>query len=241
MRYLVLVLLLAACNSIPAQENMTTVTIASTDDVKVYADWYKIDDDKPVILLCHQAGYSRGEYRETAAWLNDLGFNCMAIDQRSGNKVNGVKNETFAIAEEKGLGTGYLDAEADILAGLDYLYDHYHRPIIIVGSSYSSSLVLKIANGNEKVKAVVSFSPGEYFGDELSIEESVAGMDKTSFLTASKDEATQIQPFADVIGANATMFIPEGQGSHGSKALWTSNKGHEEYREAFKAFLLGLE
>ena len=57
----------------------------------------------PVLVLFHQAGWSRGEYREIAPKLNELGYICLAIDQRSGKGVNGVANgnvtDPYAIAE----------------------------------------------------------------------------------------------------------------------------------------------
>jgi len=64
-----------------------TITFPSSDGVKITADLYILHTDKntPFIVLFHQAGFSRGEYREITPKLNRLGFNCMAIDQRSGD------------------------------------------------------------------------------------------------------------------------------------------------------------
>ena len=59
-----------------------TKTFPSKDGITITADLYEIDSASPVILLCHQAGYSRGEYIESAKRLNKFGFNCLAIDQR---------------------------------------------------------------------------------------------------------------------------------------------------------------
>ena len=76
-----------------------TITFSSADDTQLTADVYAPHDkSNPFIVLCHQAGWSRGEYRDIAPKLNQLGFNCMAIDQRSGEAVNDVANETFAAA-----------------------------------------------------------------------------------------------------------------------------------------------
>src|SRR5262245_54570689 len=64
------------------------ITFPSKDGLPVTADLYHVNDSLPVILLCHQARFSRGEYREAAVKLNKFGFNCLAIDQRSGQEVN---------------------------------------------------------------------------------------------------------------------------------------------------------
>src|SRR4051812_30289117 len=90
----VIVFILFASN-LHAQQK---VTFPSKDGVTITADWYPIADSCPVILLCHQAGFSRGEYESTAVRLNKFGFNCLAIDQRFGDEVNGIKNETAAEA-----------------------------------------------------------------------------------------------------------------------------------------------
>ena len=64
------------------------------------ADLYRqsLGADAPLIVLCHQAGGSRGEYREIAPRLNKLGYQCLAIDQRAGGQVKGVVNETYRAA-----------------------------------------------------------------------------------------------------------------------------------------------
>src|SRR5438477_11180739 len=70
------------------------ITFPSADGLIITADSYLQNDTLPWILLCHQAGYSRGEYKETAVKFENFGYNCLAIDQRSGDSVNGIKNET---------------------------------------------------------------------------------------------------------------------------------------------------
>jgi hypothetical protein len=88
-----------------------TVTFPSKDSLTVTADWYPVDNDRPVVLLCHQNRFSRGEYRETALKLNKFGLNCLAIDQRIGDEVNGVRNETAAVAKAKKITPSFADAE----------------------------------------------------------------------------------------------------------------------------------
>src|SRR5437868_2803754 len=96
------------------------VSFPSKDSITIAADWYPVSENMPVILLCHQARFSRGEYSETALKLNKFGFNCLAIDQRSGNEVNGVVNETAAAAKRLNKSQTYLDAEQDMVAAVDY-------------------------------------------------------------------------------------------------------------------------
>src|ERR1700741_4538815 len=86
------------------------ITFPSLDGITITGDWYPVNSDLPIILLCHQNRFSRGEYSETALRLNKFGFNCLAIDQRVGDEINGIKNETAAEAKSKNMKPVYLDA-----------------------------------------------------------------------------------------------------------------------------------
>ena len=166
----------------------------------------------------------------------------MAIDQRSGNEVNGVKNETAAVVKKKMMPNSYIDAEVDIVSAIDYLFEKCKRPLILVGSSYSASLVLKVAANNENVKAVAAFSPGEYFGGKIKVKQEASKLHIPVFITSSKSEAPQAKEIFDAIpGKEKTHFIPISEGQHGSRAMWSENEGFEEYREAFMKFLEGVE
>ena len=143
------------------------ITFPSGDGLLITADVYiqNTDEQTPFIVLFHQASWSRGEYLETAPRLNTLGFNCMAIDQRSGGAIKGVANETKQRASSAGLGTSFVDAIPDMLAAIAYAKANYADGSLIgMGSSYSSALILKLAGDDPSlVNGVASFSPGEYF------------------------------------------------------------------------------
>lgn len=217
---------------------MTTITFSSLDGLQVTADQYLVNDTLPWMILCHQAGYSRGEYDESAKKFTRLGYNCLAIDQRSGETINDVKNETAERAEKANKGTEYLDAEQDITAALNFAYDKNKKPVVLVGSSYSASLVLKIAAGNAKVKAVVAFSPGEYFGRKLNLKQSITTLTCPVFLTSARDESAKVATIAAVIPATVKVqFTPVGSGRHGASALWTDNESRTEYWIALLEFM----
>lgn len=214
------------------------ITIPSLDSLPITADFYRVvNTKKPMILLCHQAGYSRGEYINTARELSRLGFTCLAIDQRSGNEANGVKNETFLRAKHKNLSTNYLDAKQDVEAAVNFLFNQSKKPIIIVGSSYSATLVLLVGNENSKIRAISAFSPGEYY-PSLNIQKSIATIRKPIFVTSSERESEDVKKLVSLIDSKfVTQYIPNTEGIHGSRALWKSTKGNELYWKSFLAFL----
>lgn len=211
----------------------------SKDSLPISGDLYEVNSKKPIVLLCHQAGYSRGEYKDIARKLCNYGFSSFAIDQRSGGEVNGITNQTAAKAKEKGLPTNYLDAKQDIEAAIDYLYEmNGGQQIILVGSSYSATLALLIGTHSEKVKVVAAFSPGEYL-KTINVQNSIKNISKPVFVSSSKKEAVALEELVSLIDEkNLTHFIPTNDGIHGAKALWDSTDGNEGYWNAFLKFLL---
>ncbi|MBI4947264.1 MAG: dienelactone hydrolase family protein [Bacteroidetes bacterium] len=207
------------------------ITFPAPDALLVTADLYFVNDTLPYMILCHQAGYSRGEYLETAAKFCRLGYNCIAVDQRSGNEVNGVKNETAVLTTQKKKTTGYLDAEKDILAAIDYAYTKSGKKVILVGSSYSASLALKIATTNQKIQAVMAFSPGEYFGNDLKLKKAIANLAVPVFVTSTKEEEAAVAALiSDVKSKIKKQYTPPAsKGIHGSSCLWKTNQGYQDY------------
>jgi len=218
-----------------------SVEIPGKNGISIQGDLYQLEKtDKPFVLLFHQAGYSRGEYRETAPWLNEMGFSCLAIDQRSGKKVNGVENETFKQAKAKGLETDYVSAMPDLRSAIDYVLNELgQKEIILTGSSYSASLVFVLATEYpEKVKGVAAFSPGEYFKyNDKKIAIYAASVPCPVFVTSAAKEKKHWKPIYDAVKTEKTYYLPQSGGKHGSKALWSENDGYKAYREAFKKFL----
>ncbi|GAB5524432.1 MAG: hypothetical protein Roseis2KO_23040 [Roseivirga sp.] len=220
------------------------VEFASKDGHPVTANLYEVGSAKPVILLCHQAGYNKYEYADIAPRLNAMGFDAMAMDQRSGGDFAGMSNKTYYRAMAKGLETAFLDAAQDIEAAVDYLFEKYNREVIVWGSSYSSSLVLFLAAENAHVKASVSFSPGDYFREAMpSLAQVLEDHEKPFFITSSKEESERVSNL--LIGiklkGDQVQFTPEGKGYHGSRALWRGQKGADEYWKALTSFLSKID
>ncbi|MBP6335409.1 MAG: alpha/beta hydrolase [Bacteroidia bacterium] len=214
------------------------VSFPSKDGLTVVADWYPVSSEMPVILLCHQNQSSRGEYVEIALRLNKFGFNCLAIDQRVGTEVNGVKNETAENATAKGMQPVFEDTEQDIIAAIDYLYSLHEQKLILLGSSYSASLVLKISSSDARIKGVAVFSPGEYFSNKNYIKPEIEKLTKPIFISSSLAEADKVTELVqDVNSRIKIQYVPKAAGEHGAKALWTTTEGHQEYWIALMNFL----
>lgn len=219
------------------------VTFKSGDGLQITANLYMKDKSYPFIILFHQANYSRGEYLETAPKFLKLGFNCLAVDLRSGKEVNFVQNETAIQARLKGLPAEFADAEKDMVAAINYLKTYNQKKIILLGSSYSASLSLKIASGNSSVSAVIAFSPGEYFQSSMRIKDEIKGLQKPLFIATTKAESPYVKEMLSAIPERyITWYLPsKSNGTHGSRALWQNSPENEACWMALLLFTKNLK
>lgn len=221
---------------------MRKITFRAADGLPVTADLYESEHPQSaVFILCHQAGFNRGEYIETAQYFLEQGFTCMALDQRSGGEVNGVINETHRAAVETGKPTGFADAAQDIEAAIFYANANYpEAKKVLLGSSYSASLaiIMGVKHAGE-LSAVISFSPGEYFElENKSIEAWAKDLNLPVFITSAKVETNKWAAIFEAIPSSTkTGFKPTEAGVHGSRNLWTSVQNHQEYRDALEIFI----
>lgn len=236
-----IVLFMMLFASLLTAEEFEKITFEAKDGVIITADLYMTYEDKstPFIVLFHQAQASRGEYREIAPKLGKLGFNCLAVDQRSGDAKNEIDNETVMNALEKDKGIEYTDAEVDLISALEYAKEHYAKGKLIGwGSSYSSALILKIAGDHPNMMdGVMAFSPGEYFTPRVEVAPSAKHIKAAVFVTAAKDEEKRLRPIYDVITSPKTLFLPSTQGTHGSSALYEKYEDSKDYWEAVEGYL----
>ncbi len=248
MKFLNLMLFALLFSSLTLLQAEETITFTAKDGLEVSADLYLTDHSQgPFIILFHQAGWSRGEYLEIAPKLNALGYNCLAVDQRSGEQVNGIMNLTAKRAKEQGLSTHYPDALPDMLAAIAYVKATYQpQKLILWGSSYSSALVLKIAGDEPTIAdAVLAFAPGEYFKGfgqaEDWITQSAKHIKIPAFITSAKKEHEYWKGIFEAIpGTTKRSFLPASEGNHGSRALWEQFEDHQSYWEAVTKFLKSI-
>jgi len=224
-----------------SQVTKEKVSFSSGDGIQVTADKYIINEEFPYILLFHQAGSSRGEFNDIAERFLKLRYNCLAVDLRSGDNSNFVRNETAQSAREGNASVNYLDALPDIQTAIDFAWKLNPKELILLGSSYSASLVMLEGMDNQNVKAMIAFSPGEYFGDELRMEESIDSLSKPLFIAVTEREEPYVkQMMSNIPDEGYTLFKPEKPGVHGARALWEENVSKDEYWLALLLFINNL-
>lgn len=233
LRFLILFLALL---TLPAHAATRGVRLTAADGVRVFGVYMAPAQPKALILLFHQAGSSSDEYETIAPRLAALGYASLAIDQRSGGPLFGDNLTVDALGSSR----SYVEARRDLEAALRWAMRR-PVPIVLWGSSYSSSLVLLLAADRpSSVAAVLSFSPGEYLGNRAVVAQAAMKIRAPTFIFAAPtEEAKAARPiFAALPGPGHVFFVPKA-GVHGSSTLISARnpKGAEENWRAVTAFL----
>lgn len=213
------------------------VQFPARDGVTIFGDFYPAaSKGAPFILCFHMARSNRGEYSEIAPRLITLGFQVLAIDQRSGGYSFDRANET---AKAYGKVASFSEVMPDVEAAMAWAKQRAPASkLLLWGSSYSAELVIVAASQHPEVDGVLSFSPGEDLGAGTPVADAAAKMTQPIFITSSRPEADALMRIVNAIGsADKTHFIPKGYGAHGSGALWRPAPEPEEYWRAIGAFL----
>jgi dienelactone hydrolase len=216
------------------------VTFTTPDGLIVTADLYRLDKSAPYIILLHRENSSRGEYRDIAPKLQKIGFNCLAVDLRYGKESNFVRNETVAQAQQKGVPATMQDCEKDIRAAIDYIIKiSVTKRCILMGSAFSASLAMKVANRHPQVMAVAAFSPGEYFDNPNEVKNGLTDFDRMLWVATTRHENPFVADMLQHIPEDLlTLFQPaSGNGLQGAPALWDEDAESNEYWMSLMLFL----
>lgn len=246
-RWLILTAALVVCGcsgdqkKAPKPDGFKEITFDATDHHKVYADFYpsSVLNSEKVVLMFHQAGSNAGEYESIEPTIAALGYNCIAVDQRSGGDMWDRSNRTV---EKSGAGD-YMAAYNDLEGALAYAQEKNYTTIVAWGSSYSASLVLKLAGENATVKAVVVFSPGEYMDQQGIVKGWASKVSVPVFFACMPAEwADDRQDIFKAIPSDDKVDVHIDGGVHGSSTLLPEKSPVAgEYMDKLKAFLSGLK
>ena len=234
MRALVLCLLATAALAEP-------VTLTASDGTKVYGEWTAAQGTpRGVIALFHQAHANHAEFAPIAPRLAKAGYASLAIDQRAGGELFGAKNRTMAAFKST---PSYPQAMPDLEAALAYAVKRNGgKPVIVLGSSYSATLVFALAaKHSSEVKAVLAFSPGEYFQDKHFARSAAAQVRVPIFVTSASDPDEE-EAASEVLGSSPSkqkqQYVP-AHGVHGASTLRSDKnpQGAEDNWAALMKFL----
>ncbi len=218
------------------------VQFPSEDGIIITADHYFSRKGSPYILLFHQENSSRGEFDSIAERIVKIGYNCLAVDLRMGDKFGYVENETVKSARENGKSTGIMEALKDISSSIEYVWNLSGQQIILFGSGASASLALIEGKSNERIKAVITFSPGEYFRPNVVMKSYLSGYPKMIYAGCTDYEYPFVQEmFSETDESMKIIFRPSfGHGARGTMALFSDNPTRDEYWLSLLLFFKSL-
>jgi dienelactone hydrolase len=236
---------------VPAQPKFTSVEFQSGDKVTVSADLYPVRTKRaPIVVLVHQSGASRGEYRQIAPRLNAMGFNALAIDSRWGkrDRWNLVTNETA-----KRYGTDAIvvsgdreriraiNREKDTEAAVRWVRQQgFSGPLILWGSSITANGVLKIASaGPGNIAAVLAFSPGEYNSEnKTEMQSQVKELRIPLLMVCGEDEDQSCSEVFRAVPDGHKQYYHAVHGRHGSSILLDDPENWDPVEKFLQQFLL---
>ena len=208
----------AARADLPPEVRAESVSFRAADGVTVYGNYRATPHPKALILLFHQAGANRAEYRDIAPRLVADGYATLAIDQRSGGTMFGAANRTVAAVGESAT---YDEALPDLRAALAWA-EAKGAPLVVVGSSYSAALATLLAADHPELAGLMLFSPGEYLADGQAVGRAAARVRVPLFVTSARepDEVADARKVvAAAPAATKVLYVPRTAGAHGVSAL----------------------
>lgn len=224
------------------------MTYKASDGEPIHATWQRADtpaeasvkrssNAKAVALLFHQANGNRHEYDAIAPRLNAMGFDTLAVDQRSGGSLFDHTNQTVAA---RGSSASYTQAYADLKGALTWAQTQGYSTIIAVGSSYSASLTLRLAaQYGDKLTAVAVFSPGEYFDDKHVVRQAVSRLHIPTYITTDPNEEARVDEVMDNAHSGVITRYRPAHGVHGASTLDSARDpdGAKANWASFSAFM----
>jgi pimeloyl-ACP methyl ester carboxylesterase len=214
------------CCTFSRMKGQEVVYFYSSDSTKIRGELYLRDYSLPFMILCHGESGDRSEFSDIAPRLLNLNYNCLAVDL--GN--SGSHNLSVA------------NARASLQTAITYVRRFNSMPVILFGTSWSASLCLLEASANPTVKAIVAFSPGEYFQPGIRMSEVVEKISQPVFIGGTRTEFGYLQKMVEKHSAvELTLFQPEkGNGIRGVTALCGKDITRDEYWFALMMFFKKL-
>jgi dienelactone hydrolase len=218
------------------------IEFSASDGLMVTADHYYASDEFPYILLFHTELSSRAEYDSLAYRFVKMKYNCLSVDLRSGDRYLFADNKTAKRARSKDMARSLAASEKDIRAAISYVDSLSEQAVVLLGSSASATLVLKVARSHPRVSAVLAFSPGEFLRPRTSLKEIVSNLDKPVFVAGSAEEYPYLtEVFAHMDPGLVTLSEGIEQNPHrGTEMLRPGNPVRDQFWLSLLLFIKTL-
>lgn len=133
------------------------IVLTTEDKVKLAATYYETVSEKGALLL-HMLGNTRQSWREFALFLQDKGYQVLAIDLRGHGQSLEKNNQrvSYINFHEQ----DFLDMLKDIQAAKKVLQKEGVAELALIGASIGANLAILAAAHDHEIKKVIALSPG---------------------------------------------------------------------------------
>lgn len=137
------------------------VEVRAEDRLRLYADFYFVDPERPTVILLHELYTNRASWNPLLRPLLEHGYNVLAVDIRGWGSTRGSIN-WYKAFEDVSAWTTWLREEIGV------------RPdtIHMMGSSMGSTVAIRACANDELCRSVIAISPGWAYYD-YSIETAI--------------------------------------------------------------------
>ncbi|MDO8633741.1 MAG: alpha/beta fold hydrolase [archaeon] len=210
---------------------MQKVTFVAKDNVTIYANYWKAESSRAVILV-HQFNSSKEAYTGLAKLLNEDDYGVLALDLRG----HGESRAQGSLANPAYLSDkDFQDMHLDLSGAQKFLSEKAYTGFFIVGSSIGANLAVTYPFENSGFKAAVALSPGEDFKG-LKPLSAARETNVPTMIVASKDDAYSFES-AEKIHAAMTgekKLVELENAGHGTFMLQNNPNLSSQILEWFK-------
>lgn len=194
---------------------MESLTLTTSDNVSIAADYYPAEGDRYAILL-HMMPASKESWREFATQLQARGITSIAIDQRGHGKSQGGPKGYQKFTDEQQQAKIH-----DVRAAWQELERRGATPekTVVVGASIGANLTIAYLVERQAIPIGVALSPGlNYRGvlTDAAITELAEGQEV--LLVASQEDKYSFNSSEQLHDKNPdqTQFLPQKNLGHGT-------------------------
>ncbi len=223
----------AGGNTFGAAGEPERVTIKTSDDVRIVADYYAPTagggSAAPCAVLVHMYPADRQSWKPLAPRLRDAGFAVLAYDIRGAGESIEPTSQDLPKRYQSYDRKLFAAAWKDTAAALDWLARRKEcdpKRVVLIGASVGSSIALQCAAQERHVRAVVCLSPGERHIGVDALGPMRRMRNRPVMLVAAQGEQAQAEAVARA-GKNVTVDIRPGGRDHHGTWMFAASYGDE--------------
>lgn len=198
---------------------MSKLKLTTTDHITISGIYTKINSDTAVILV-HMLNRSKEDWNNLTNALNNANFTTLMIDMRGHGESDGNWQQ-FSDDDFKKI-------TLDISAAKDYLTQHKHTTVYIIGASIGANAALRFSADDPTITKIVLLSPGENYHGVTTFDAAPRSTGNVLVITSKDDPQSYSASQRIAHLAPRAQTILYEKGGHGTTLLTTQPELEEK-------------